>query len=372
MGYDATAGNNYHLEGYPIDLTRSTVNVQTTSDGTAKFIFERMRDINTVNIIQADTVQWYRETSWATPDIYPPTTTQIINNFNVTSLRRLQIEKSLPADVYQFETFNWRGGTAEVPAYLSTINILGQASSGYHYLSIASGVVIVNYTHISGSHVSGGATWYCIDGWDDGGNQGWIFLNARRTLPFVPEGIPLLTGVYTLGSYSSQYPQVLDFTYPISQRILGEFLLTGVEIGSIIVEGNDIFVAWKSNYIDPDNPDDPSIQIHGVDKVDYDYQLDGAYFETRLLTGNREQFGNFVDLVISYAHMSQFGSIVIEYSTNYGETWITVETVDDIQRQILSMKPGEIESTTLLVRVTVHSATYNNAPDIERLDIVMR
>lgn len=60
-------------------------------------------------------------------------------------------------------------------------------------------------------------------------------------------GNPADQGVYRLARHSRDYPWILDFPYPISERSAGEFLLSGLQIGSILSVGFDLYVAWKRN-----------------------------------------------------------------------------------------------------------------------------
>src|SRR3990167_576046 len=53
-------------------------------------------------------------------------------------------------------------------------------------------------------------------------------------------GNPAPEGVYSFGSYSRDYPKVLDLSWVISQD-----LTSGVEICAILVLGFDLMVAWK-------------------------------------------------------------------------------------------------------------------------------
>jgi len=229
-------------------------------------------------------------------------------------------------------------------------------------ISKASGTVNGQYLDIKDSYATGGAVWNACGAVDSGNNRGWDF--SCITDYYDREGEPIQTGVYTLGRYSNQYPQVLDLTYPISERNgPGDFVLTGVEIGSILIDGNDVYVSWKRNnngYI-----------TYGIDKIDPDKRLYGAYIESRVLSGNREQLGNFSNFVISYAHAISGTDVDLLYSTDYGENWVTTTKVKDTDRQIIYANQEEVESTILQLKVITY-CTDNNSPDIERIDIVMR
>jgi hypothetical protein len=231
-----------------------------------------------------------------------------------------------------------------------------------HYLSKSSGKVECDYLDIKNSNAVG-ARWYAGNhSVDSGNNTGWRFRDY--VAPSTEKvGEPTETGVYTLGRYSPEYPMVLDFTYPISERNNdGTFVLDEVQIGSILVDGSDIFVAW-TRFSDTGDS-------FGIDKVDPDNKLNGAYLETRVMTGNREVYGNFAEFIIPYSEIPTGTNIAIKYSKDFGSNWVTCTTVKDTDRKILYSE-DEVEATTLQLRI-VTTASGNNAPAIERGDIVLR
>jgi hypothetical protein len=208
-----------------------------------------------------------------------------------------------------------------------------------------------------------GESWFACNSVDITGNTGWTWSCSRpHNYSFTLEGEPVETGVYTFGSYSKQYPKILDFTYPISQRIGTEFALSWVEIGSILIDGNDIYVAWQYS--------SETGSSFGIDKLDYNNKLSGAYIETRVLSGNREQLSNLSSLVVSYAELPTGTDLALQYSKDYGTTWVTMTTKKDIDRKLLYCEE-EFEASSVAYRAVI-TATGNDAPAIERADIVMR
>lgn len=206
-----------------------------------------------------------------------------------------------------------------------------------------------------------------IDSKTFGINDFYVVVNI--TDPLVPdtnffelEGKPMGTGVYTLGAYSVQYPQVLDLTYPISERDGTDLVLDRVEIGSLLVDGNDLYVTWK-RYTDTAN-------YYGIDKLDYNNKLSGAFWESRIVLGNRSVFGNFSKFVISYAELPDGCDITLQYSKDFGTTWITMTTINDTQRKLLYCEI-EYEATFTQYRLVI-TATSNDTPAIERADIILR
>jgi len=58
-------------------------------------------------------------------------------------------------------------------------------------------------------------------------------------------GNPVDQGVYQVARHSRDFKYVMDLPYPLSLRSGSDFVLTGIEIGSILVKGQNVYVAWK-------------------------------------------------------------------------------------------------------------------------------
>jgi hypothetical protein len=207
---------------------------------------------------------------------------------------------------------------------------------------------------------SGGHFFACFSE-DQGGNTGWIWGCAAPEFMF--EGEPFSTAVYTLGRYSQNYPLVLDLTYPISARDGDDFSLDNIEIGSILVVGNDFFVSWKRN--------DFGVITYGVDKIDHTAKLNGAYFETRMISGNREMFENFQKFVFAYTELPTSTDFSLEYSKDFGETWTEMQLKRDEIRSILYADSEGIEATVIQLRGTFQT-NVNDTPAIERGEVILR
>ena len=167
-------------------------------------------------------------------------------------------------------------------------------------------------------------------------------------------------GVYTLGSYARNYPYVLDFTYPISLRdgtSEDGYTTNNLEIGAMSICERNIFVSWY----------DHDTNTYGVDKIDYNNRLEEAYFISRLLTLERDKLSTFVDFIIAYAKLPESTSIEIQYSTDYGVTWVETTEVIDEDRQLIIANES-VESSTIMIRIIVK--TYKNtAPTTESVAI---
>jgi len=166
-----------------------------------------------------------------------------------------------------------------------------------------------------------------------------------------------LTGVYTLGRYGKNYPLISDFTYPISERSGGNFVLDGVEIGSITVSGDDILISWYNH----------NTSTYGVDVIDWDYKLNGAYFETMLVPIYRTSFANYTEFLVAYTNLPASTAIDINYSKDYGTTYVATTEVTDVDRQIVSAEES-VEAVVIQMKV-IMTTSANTAPSIESCGI---
>ena len=166
-----------------------------------------------------------------------------------------------------------------------------------------------------------------------------------------------LTGVYTLGQYSTTYPIILDLTYPISERNRDDLVIHDVEIGSILVSGDDIFITWYNH----------TAGTYGVDKVDYDNKLNGAFLESLLIPIYRRAYANYTSYIIAYDSLPEDTSLEMYYSTDYGVNYTQLDMIDDTDRRIVSADLT-VETTQLMIKVVVRTSG-NNAPSFESIGV---
>lgn len=171
-------------------------------------------------------------------------------------------------------------------------------------------------------------------------------------------GDPADEGVYRLGRAGSSYPYILDFPYPTSQRATGAFILTGTEIGAVLVDGDDIYVAWKeaTNY--------------GVDKIDASNKITQAYLETRVMSATREPFSTFAKFLVAYETVPASCVIEILYDKNYTGSYTATTEVKDTTRKLVYAEEG-VEANTLQLKLLL-TANSNDAPTIERAVVFLR
>jgi hypothetical protein len=170
-------------------------------------------------------------------------------------------------------------------------------------------------------------------------------------------GNPCLQGVYRIGRHSRNYNWIVDLAYPISERATGAFVLSSIEIGSIIVLGQKILVSWKNG------------STYGVDLLDTSNRCDGAYFETRVIRADRLVHSTFSEFVMAYNSLPASTALTLTYDKNYAGSYTTPTSsqVTDIDRKTISLEEG-IEATALQLKVLFTCST-SSTPSLEMLAI---
>lgn len=166
-------------------------------------------------------------------------------------------------------------------------------------------------------------------------------------------GNPALQGVYSFGSYSKDYLKVLDLSFPISSGST-----TGVTIGAIIVDGADLYVAWK---------DGSSV---GVDKLDYAAKYASAYIETLQLTSpeDRSELKTALEFLADYASLPANTSITFGYKKAYEGSFTSLTSVKDTKLAQVRAKASVPEVASLQARLDFTVST-NDAPEIENVAV---
>lgn len=169
-------------------------------------------------------------------------------------------------------------------------------------------------------------------------------------------GNPCLQGVYRMGRNSRNYPWIMDLAYPISERNTGAFVISSIEVGSIVTLGQKILVSWKNS------------TTYGVDLLDT-AKLDGAYFETRVMRPDRMAFSMFTDFSIAYNSLPTSTAVTLSYDKNYTGSYTTPTTpqVVDVDRKVISLEEG-IEATALQLKA-VFTCVTTTTPSIEMLQV---
>jgi hypothetical protein len=163
-------------------------------------------------------------------------------------------------------------------------------------------------------------------------------------------GNPCDLGVYRIARHDVKYPFIMDFPYPISERSGSAFVTSSIEIGALAVSGFNVYVAWKNG------------TTYGVDKLDYSNKLNGAYFETRVMSLNREMLSTMDLINLNYYQMPSGCSIQFAVDKNY-EGYVDSDTDVDSMRNTVSCD-DTIECSSLSVKATFTTSS-NDDPNIE-------
>ena len=172
-------------------------------------------------------------------------------------------------------------------------------------------------------------------------------------------GNPCLSGVYRIGRHSRNYSWIMDLAYPISLRNGSNLVTSDVEIGSIVTLGQQILVSWKSG------------TSCGVDILDPDNKLDGAYIETRVMRPDRLTHSTFQKFTMAYNSLPESTGLTLYYDKNYAGSYTTPTSsqVVDTDRKIITLEEG-IEATALQLKV-VFTCSSNSTPSLESLDVFL-
>lgn len=236
----------------------------------------------------------------------------------------------------------------EVYAFIRDDNfvyaLVGDAGMLYFY----NGEKLIPYTRIPGA-------------WSPS-NKAKINANAVGFLRNVPVfglsgilGDATELGVYSLGSYSKDYPKTLSLDYPISAG-----LAATVEIGVVLTKGSDMWVSWKSG-VSP---------TYGIDKLDWTAKYASAYLETMMLspTKNRSNFKTIARVTAPYALLPASTAVALAYKKNYAGSFTTFASVVDAKGSKVKAEKSvpEIGNVQLRMGLTVNG---NDAPELEDLQL---
>lgn len=189
-------------------------------------------------------------------------------------------------------------------------------------------------------------------------SYGEIYPDASATLLTIPifglsngSGNPTEQGVYSFGSYSKDYPKVLDLSFPISSGAT-----SSVQIGSVRVVGADLLVSWYdgSNY--------------GVDKLNYSAKYSSAYIETMILTPPtaRHFIKTLKEVYANYSSLPASTAITFKYKKKHDTSWSSaLATVTDSTLLQIKSTDGTIPDVASLQLRFDFTVSSNNAPTVE-------
>lgn len=166
-------------------------------------------------------------------------------------------------------------------------------------------------------------------------------------------GNPADQGLYTFGRYSKDYPEVLNGPeYVISQNVT-----SGIEIGAILTEGNDLYVSWKNG------------TVYGVDKIDYANKYTGAYLETLVYNANPDDKTTFNKIFADYSSLPASTGLTFKYKINHATNYTTIANVTDATlNQLKTTSPATLDARAIQFRIEF-TVSGNNAPIIENVGL---
>lgn len=166
-------------------------------------------------------------------------------------------------------------------------------------------------------------------------------------------GNSTLQGIYGLGGYDSKYVKALSLDYPLPSN---EF--SGVNIGSILVNGADMYVSYKT-----------ATDV-GVARIDHNNKYDGAYIETMQLTSIFERDENSVieRVVADYVSLPANTAVAIGSKTKYDTNYTDMTVITDTDSMSIKTKNNIPKIASLQIKFTLTS-NANDCPVIENFGI---
>lgn len=165
-------------------------------------------------------------------------------------------------------------------------------------------------------------------------------------------GNPNLQGVYSFGQYTKDYKNTMDLSYPVSSN---EF--AGVEIGAIVIQGTNMYVAWKS------------ATGVGIDQLDWSNKYNGGYIETMVLNNpeDRSKFKSTRNFLADYIEVPDSTSVTIQYSKNYAN-YATIAQKTDVK--LLQLRAQHtIKEIGALQAKFIFNTSVNATPKIENFHV---
>lgn len=213
--------------------------------------------------------------------------------------------------------------------------------------NIRAAVAYVSYIAVNNSHALGAGIPFDarIGGIDNGNNIDWLFQTNSHNF----DDLSTSLGVYSFGSYSKDYPKVLDMSYALSVG-LGD----DIEIGSILVEGADMFVAWRKG------------DQYGIDYLDWNTKAYISYLETMMLTA--AQARSFLKTAqaffANYKQLPDGCDIIFSYKKKYETNYTILTSINDT---LVNQKRAEesIPDVAALQIKIDFVTSYNDAPEVE-------
>ncbi len=162
-------------------------------------------------------------------------------------------------------------------------------------------------------------------------------------------GNPCNEGVYAIGHRDKNYPLALTCDYVPSSGNL-----TGVEIGAVLVDGRDLYVAWKDG------------TSQGVDAIDWSNKYSSAYLKTLAISGNRVKEKTFKNYVVNYKSKPTGTDLDLSYDSNYSGTNTSMTKTQSETNENKIRYHDNVTSGALQLRVDF-TTSGNSSPEFESL-----
>lgn len=145
-------------------------------------------------------------------------------------------------------------------------------------------------------------------------------------------------GIYGLATVNPRlYNRVLTLEYVPSTTS------DTLEIGAMAVQGNNLFVSWKSG---------TSV---GIDNIDYTTRYATSYLESRVIHLDRGESNIYTKFVIGYVTMPTGCSVQAYVKQNYASSWTEIVLTKDVIRNRYA-SDIRLESNTLEFKVVLNSS----------------
>lgn len=172
------------------------------------------------------------------------------------------------------------------------------------------------------------------------------------------EGNPAWQGIYSYGRFSKDYNVTLNFPFPLSCNTFED-----IEIGSILVQGYDLMVSWKSG-----------LDV-GVDRIDWSTKYESAFIESMILLGtkDRSKFKSIDEILADYhkfpAYDADTNPVEFSVENNYqGFNDIEPQTVVDAKLYQIRAKSTQKELGAVAVMIEFNTVE-NEGPEIENFHV---
>lgn len=172
------------------------------------------------------------------------------------------------------------------------------------------------------------------------------------------QGNPCDQGIWSMGKYAAGYPTVINLEFPIPDVDVNSLPVTsGVEIGFILVSGQDVYMSYRYN------------SDSGIAKLDYSSKIQKPFFETRVASPIAAGFTTFDKFTATYEEALPTGtSIAFKYGKN-GEdpsTNTDIEVTNNSDKAQVEADGSRLDARTIQLRGEI-TTSGNNAPVIQEV-----